>query len=72
MKRSNCFFYAISQWFKHGGYIAFRRCKFHPFCLHWLWSPDMETWYNYTIEDSHTLNWIEKMYYKGYVKEGDA
>lgn len=71
MKRSNCLFFVIKQWWKYGGYVAFRKCKYHPFCWHWLWSPDLKVWYNYTVENSQNVGWFEKMYYKGYVKTGD-
>ena len=69
--RSNCFFYAVGKYLKHGGYIAIRKCKHHKFCIHWLWSPDLKNWEAYTTDNDWELQWWQKLYYKGYVKKGD-
>jgi len=51
--------------------MAVRRCEFHPFCIHWLHSKDLVNWTQYTRHNSYELGWFGKIWYEGYVKEGD-
>jgi hypothetical protein len=41
MRRSNCFFFALSLWMRRGGYIRLRRVHAPlPYGWHWSWSQD--------------------------------
>ena len=75
LKRSNCVLYALKKFITHKNksYLIIRRCENHPFCLHWMWSDDLKdaNIEQYTRDDSQELNWMEKIYYEGYVKKGD-
>ena len=43
---SNCFFYAVGRWWREGGYFVVRRSHF-GWWPHFLWSPDLVTFYQY-------------------------
>lgn len=49
-KRSNCILWAVQQWRRHGGYVAFRRSHY-GWWPHALWSPDLKTWLGYSPFD---------------------
>jgi hypothetical protein len=43
---SNCFAYAVGQWWAHGGYVVVYRSHF-GWWPHFLWSPDLKTFYEF-------------------------
>lgn len=43
---SNCIFWAVTQIWCYGGYVAFRRSHWGRF-PHAMWSPDLKAWYGY-------------------------
>ena len=38
---SNCLFFVIAKWWKHGGYIIIRRSKQGPY-PHFIWCKDLK------------------------------
>jgi hypothetical protein len=72
MKKSNCFFFAFWKFLTQGGYWAVRKSR-HIWGWHWLWSPDLITWYHYSPLKPKKLPcalW-DKFWYKGEIKVGD-
>jgi len=72
-RRSNCFFFAFWLWCTRGGYLAFRPSR-NITGIHWLWSPDLKNWLQYSPKEPKKTFWaaaLHKIWYEGRVHRGD-
>jgi hypothetical protein len=73
-KKSNCFFFAFWLFWTRGGYLAFRRSR-NITGIHWLWSPDLKNWLQYSpIEPKKNFfaAMIHKIWYHGHILRSDV
>lgn len=73
---SNCLFFALNKWFKHGGYIAIRRSRYHSFIPHIIWIKDLKDaeieHYTPVNPKQHLISIIfHKFLFKGQIKTKD-
>jgi hypothetical protein len=68
---NNCFFWAIAQWYKHGGYVVMRKSHYGNL-PHFLWLKDFHSKplsfvpniiYRYFI--------FPKLLFRGHIQSGD-
>lgn len=52
--RSNCAMWALGQWLRQSGYVLFHKSKY-GWWLHYLWSPDLEHFYEFVPADIERL-----------------
>lgn len=70
---SNCFFFAIWKWFRHGGYLVLRVSKIGPW-IHFIWCKDLkdaEIEHYVPIHDSLKVESVSKIFFKGEVRKKD-
>jgi len=75
--KTNCLFWAVSQWRKEGGYIACRRTKatkygIRGWWLHFFWSRDGKEWYSFSPPKEGDISWRKYILlrFKGKVRKG--
>lgn len=72
---SNCLFFAIKQWWSHGGYFIIRRSRIGPW-FHFLWAKDLSgltSLEHYVpIENKLKVEAASKLFFKGYIKTEDG
>lgn len=72
---NNCFFFALSKWFKNGGYLAIRKSHLGNF-PHFLWikdlkNADLEHYTPIEPPDKQKERFIDKFLFKGKVSKSD-
>lgn len=63
---SNCVFFALSQWWKKGGYIIIRKSKW-GWWPHLLWSPDLKEFWEYQPQKPNHHLLIPPPLYRGMI-----
>lgn len=65
---SNCYLYALGQWFRHGGWVIVRKSKYW-FGPHMLWTPNLLDFYEYVPVDKswYRERWLPPPIFHGEV-----
>ena len=68
---SNCWLYVINKYICKGGYIVFRRTKFHKNNIfiweHALWTNDLKTFYSFIPREEYKKRFLPPLLFKGKV-----
>ena len=65
---SNCLIFALTQFFKRGGYIVIRKSKFGPW-LHFMWTDSIDSYEHYKPHEKLKYPVISKFLFKGKVEK---
>jgi hypothetical protein len=63
---SNCYLYALRQWYWHGGYVVLAKSKY-GWWPHALWSPDLRHFDEF-VPDKPRRRWFPPLLFQGHVK----
>jgi hypothetical protein len=71
-RRSNCLIFALAHWWRDGGYLIIRRSEYwgKGFGLHFLWSPNLVTFEEFTPVRAKARRICPPILFIGFVRDG--
>ena len=68
--KSNCFIWAVRQWWREGGYVAARKSSYGPF-PHFVWTPTVSSEAMSFVPVRPRRRLLPPLIFRGRVKIGD-